>query len=49
MFLARGLKFDHDSELVKRYKKAGLNIVGRTTTPEESLACGITRNPWKTY
>lgn len=51
--IARGLKFDHDSELVKRYKMAGFNILGRTTTPEfgsstvtESLACGITRNPW---
>lgn len=51
--MARGLKFGHDSELVKRYKRAGLNILGRTTTPEfggstitGSLACGITRNPW---
>jgi amidase len=51
--IARGLKFDHDSELVKRYKIAGFNVIGRTTTPEfgsaavtESLACGITRNPW---
>ncbi|WP_262711899.1 amidase [Pedobacter westerhofensis] len=51
--LACGVKFDHDTELVARYKKAGLNILGRTTTPEfggstvtESLACGITRNPW---
>lgn len=51
--MAQGIRFDHDSELVKRYKIAGFNILGRTTTPElassavtDSLACGITRNPW---
>ena len=45
----------HDSELVKRYKRAGLVAIARTTTPEignnvstESLATGPTRNPWNT-
>jgi amidase len=44
---------DHDSELVARYKKAGLVILGKTATPElgilpvtEAVAYGPTRNPW---
>ncbi len=44
---------DHDSELVRRYRAAGLVLYARTTTPElgltattESVAHGDTRNPW---
>jgi len=42
-----------DSELIARYKRAGLVIFGKTTSPElgitfttESKAFGLTRNPW---
>ncbi len=42
-----------DSELAKRYRKAGFIFFGTTTTPEfglttttESSLCGETRNPW---
>ncbi|MEO0883167.1 MAG: amidase [Pseudomonadota bacterium] len=44
---------DHDSEITKRYRAAGLTLFGATTTPEfglttttESLLFGPTRNPW---
>jgi amidase/6-aminohexanoate-cyclic-dimer hydrolase len=44
---------DHDSEIVTRYKRAGLVIFGRTASPEfglttttESTLFGQTRNPW---
>jgi amidase len=53
--LMKGHVSPHDSELCKRYKRAGLVAIGRTTTPEignnvstESLATGPTRNPWNT-
>ena len=44
---------DHDSEMVRRYRQAGLAIAGRTASPEfglttstESAIFGKTRNPW---
>ena len=44
---------DHDSELVARYRRAGLVTVGKTNTPEfggapttEGSVNGATRNPW---
>jgi Asp-tRNA(Asn)/Glu-tRNA(Gln) amidotransferase A subunit family amidase len=49
-----GIVPDHDSELVARYRRAGLVVFGRTTSPElgltpttESKVWGNTRNPWK--
>jgi Asp-tRNA(Asn)/Glu-tRNA(Gln) amidotransferase A subunit family amidase len=45
---------DHDSEMVARYKRAGLVIFGKSASPEfglststESTLFGVTRNPWK--
>lgn len=53
--LLTGWVAPHDSELAKRYRKAGLIPVGKTNTPElgllpvtEPLAFGPTRNPWDT-
>ena len=44
---------DHDSELVRRHKAAGLVIFGKAASPEfglttstESALFGVTRNPW---
>lgn len=49
----RGMSFDHDGELVRRFRKAGLVIVGKAASPElglttttESAVNGAVRNPW---
>ncbi|MCP4667725.1 MAG: amidase, partial [Deltaproteobacteria bacterium] len=51
--LMRDFVPDHDSELVRRLKRAGLVIVGKTNTPEfgilpttEPRLFGPCRNPW---
>ncbi|MBI1732905.1 MAG: amidase [Gammaproteobacteria bacterium] len=43
----------HDTDLMRRFRQAGLVTTGRTTTPEfgycpttETVLCGPTRNPW---
>ena len=51
--LMKGHVSDKDSFLTKRFKNSGLNLLGRTTTPEfalgistESVLTGDTKNPW---
>ncbi|MER8996169.1 amidase [Mesorhizobium sp. M0678] len=54
--LFQGFRPTVDSYFTQRARAGGLRIVGRTTVPEmgmggvpglsESVACGITRNPW---
>ncbi|MCK8784784.1 amidase [Roseomonas sp. NAR14] len=53
--LMRGNRAAADSFLAGRIRQAGLNIIGRTTTPEfgvcssaENPAVYVTRNPWDT-
>lgn len=53
--LAQGLRFPHDTDLMARFRRAGLRTVGRATSPEfgycpttENIAHGPTRNPWDT-
>jgi amidase len=52
-FLAGRYTSEKDSELVARYRRAGLIVVGKSNTPEfgilpttESRHCGAARNPW---
>lgn len=47
------MRYDEDTEIVRRYKRAGLVIIGKTASPElglspttESSLHGPTRNPW---
>lgn len=51
--LGRGIRFEHDTDLMARFRNAGLRTIGRTATPEfgycattESVLSGPTRNPW---
>lgn len=51
--MLRGNVATEDSVIVAGLRRAGLNILGRTTTPEfglasitESVIAGVTRNPW---
>ena len=44
---------EEDDFLVSNFRRAGFNLIGRTTTPEDGMAAvtetikfGITRNPW---
>jgi amidase len=48
-----GIPFPYDTDLMSRFRLAGLATLGRTTTPEfgfnastESVLTGPTRNPW---
>ncbi|HZO73928.1 MAG TPA: amidase [Ktedonobacteraceae bacterium] len=48
-----GIVFPHDTDLMARFKQAGLVTLGRTATPEfgfnaatEPVSNGPTRNPW---
>lgn len=49
----KGFRSPHDSELVRRYRRAGFILLGKTNTPEfglmpvtEPAAFGPTNNPW---
>ena len=51
--LFKGIVKRHDSEILRRWKRAGLIAIGKTNTPEigsngstEPIATGATRNPW---
>src|SRR5262245_12821 len=51
--LAKGMVFPHDTELMTRFRRAGLVLVGTTQTPElgynpttETVLHGPVHNPW---
>ncbi|MBI2969973.1 MAG: amidase [Gammaproteobacteria bacterium] len=51
--LARGVRFNHDTDLMARFRGAGLRTLGRSASPEfgycpttETVVNGPTRNPW---
>ena len=51
--MLKGFSFPHDTELLSRFREAGLTMLGRTNTPElgfspttEPVANGPTHNPW---
>jgi amidase len=51
--LARGLRFEEDSDLMRRFRRAGLTAVGRSAIPElavsvttEPVLGGPVHNPW---
>lgn len=53
--LAQGIVVDYDTEIVKRYRRAGVLMLGKANLPEfgstvmtESALNGICRNPWNT-
>ncbi len=53
--LAQGLRLPHDTDLMARFRQAGLRTIGRAASPEfgycpttENVVNGPTRNPWDT-
>ena len=51
--LAQGVRFPHDTDLMRQFRKAGLRSIARASAPEfgycattEPLLHGPTRNPW---
>ena len=51
--LAQGIRTSHDTDLMKRFRQAGLRTIGRAATPEfgycpttEPVINGPSRNPW---
>ena len=51
--LTQGLRTPHDTDLMKKFREAGLRTIGRASTPEfgycpttEPLVNGPSRNPW---
>ena len=51
--LSAGIVTDHDTDLMKRWRRAGCRTIGRTASPEfgycattEPVSTGPVRNPW---